>query len=43
MHGTLIETPKLILVIGLLRPETVEITLNAGIKYFPPPKNYDRE
>ncbi|XP_045784789.1 39S ribosomal protein L16, mitochondrial [Maniola jurtina] len=27
--------------IGILRPETLQITLNSGIKYFPPPKNYD--
>ncbi|XP_028172631.1 39S ribosomal protein L16, mitochondrial [Ostrinia furnacalis] len=27
--------------LGLLRPESVETTLSAGIKYFAPPKNYD--
>lgn len=30
-------------VLGLLRPESVEVTLSASIKYFPPPKNYDRK
>ncbi|XP_023950384.1 39S ribosomal protein L16, mitochondrial [Bicyclus anynana] len=27
--------------IGILRPETFQWTMNSGIKYFPPPKNYD--
>ncbi|CAH0692453.1 unnamed protein product [Chilo suppressalis] len=26
---------------GLLRPERIDVTNIAGIKYFPPPKNYD--
>lgn len=29
--------------LGLLRPESAEVTLKAGIKYFPPPINYDRK
>ncbi|XP_041976950.1 39S ribosomal protein L16, mitochondrial [Aricia agestis] len=28
-------------IIGLLRPEATQIVLSKGIKYFPPPKNYD--
>ncbi|KAH9637731.1 hypothetical protein HF086_009399 [Spodoptera exigua] len=27
--------------LGLLRPESSQLVLVAGIKYFPPPKNYD--
>ncbi|KAJ2952849.1 hypothetical protein O0L34_g7214 [Tuta absoluta] len=27
--------------LGLLRPEGIQLTSIAGIKYFPPPKNYD--
>ncbi|XP_013146091.1 PREDICTED: 39S ribosomal protein L16, mitochondrial [Papilio polytes] len=27
--------------LGFLRPECIQVTCNAGIKYFPPPKNYD--
>ncbi|CAH0604598.1 unnamed protein product [Chrysodeixis includens] len=29
------------LTLGLLRPESSQLVLSAGIKYFPPPKNYD--
>lgn len=29
--------------IGLLQAEKAQLTLVAGLKYFPPPKNYDRK
>ncbi|CAG9585601.1 unnamed protein product [Danaus chrysippus] len=28
-------------VIGILKPELMQLALTSGIKYFPPPKNYD--
>ncbi|CAK1582052.1 unnamed protein product [Parnassius mnemosyne] len=27
--------------LGFLRPECIQVTCSSGIKYFPPPKNYD--